>query len=359
MKTLILANYDVGLYQFRYELIEELLKDGEVYISLPYGELIEPFEELGCVFLDTPVDRRGLNPIKDSFLFLRYLVILKRIKPDQVITYTVKPNVYGGLACRLLHTSYAVNITGLGTAFEQGGLLKKLVTLLYKAACKKAKVVFFENSENRKLFVDEKIVKEGQTYLLAGAGVNTERYQVTEYPRGDAIKFLFVGRVMKEKGMDELFSAMKLLVADGYNCSLDVVGGYEENYGETIKKYEAEGWLKYHGYQKDVRPFYAACHCFVLPSWHEGMANTNLEAAASGRPVITSNIHGCLEAVEEGVSGFLCERKNAEDLYQAMKRFLSLTYGQRAAMGLAGRRRMESLFDKKTVVKQTLMRLNF
>lgn len=357
MKILILTNFDVGLYQFRRELIAELLKANEVYISLPYGELVEPLKEMGCKNINTQLERRGLNPLKDAKLFFTYLKIFKQEKPDLVITYTIKPNVYGGLAARIVRIPYAVNITGLGTAFQNNGMLQKVVTLMYRLGCKKAKVVFFENAENRRLFVDEKIVKKEQTCLLNGAGVNLDYYQVAEYPAGDITKFLFIGRVMKEKGIDEIFAAMERLISEGYPCSLDVLGAYEEDYKSIMERYEAEGWLHYHGYQKDVRPFIAQSHCFVLPSWHEGMANTNLECAASGRPVITSNIHGCLEAIEDGITGFLCERKNVDDLYRVMKKFTVLSYEERKTMGLAGRKRMEAQFDKRLVVDYTVKRL--
>lgn len=357
MRVMILANFDLGLYQFRKELIQELLKDNEVIISLPYGELVEPLKNMGCKFIDTPVDRRGINPITDIKLFQNYRRLLKKEKPDIVISYTIKPNVYGGLACRMAKTPYAVNITGLGTAFQSDDLLRKMVTIMYKVSCKKAKVVFFENAENQQIFINERITGESQTCLLSGAGVNLEHYQVSEYPEGEEIRFLFIGRVMKEKGVDELFTAMKRLVAEGYPCSLDVVGRYEEDYREEIEHYQSEGWLRYHGYQNEVRPFIRNCHCFVLPSWHEGMANTNLECAASGRPVITSNIHGCLEAVENGVSGFLCEKQNADDLHRAMKKIATLTYDERKNMGLAGRKRMERIFDKNKVVEMTVSRL--
>ena len=357
MKILILANYDVGLYQFRKELIEKLLLGNEVYISLPYGDLIEPLKQMGCVFLETPVDRRGMNPVRDVGLFFTYCKILKKLQPDLVITYTIKPNVYGGLAARLLKIPYAVNITGLGTAFQSNGLLRKIVTIMYKLSCRKTKVVFFENAENRQIFLDEKIVKEEQTCLLNGAGVNLNHYQVAEYPDGDTTRFLFIGRVMQEKGIDELFAVMKRLISEGVPCFLDVLGGFEENYQKLIEDYTAEGWLRYHGYQADVRPFIAQADCFVLPSWHEGMANTNLECAASGRPVITSNIHGCLEAVEDGVTGFLCEKRNVDDLYRVMKQFTEMPYEARKAMGLSGRKRMEMLFDKKQVVEKTVSRL--
>ena len=357
MRILILTNFDVGLYQFRRELIQELLTKNEVYISLPYGELVAPLVEMGCFIFDTPMERRGMNPVRDAKLFAAYRRIFREVKPEKVICYTIKPNIYGGFAARLAGIPYAVNITGLGTAFESGGLLKKMVTAMYRLSCKKAKTVFCENAENRQIFLNAKIVKERQTCLLSGAGVNLERYAVADYPAGDVVKFLFIGRIMREKGVDELLSAMRRLTGEGVPCTLDMVGGYEEDYGAVVEEAESEGWLKYWGYQEDVRPFIAASHCFVLPSCHEGMANTNLECAASGRPVITSRIHGCMEAVEDGVTGFLCERKDSGSLYAAMKRFCALSMEERRAMGLAGRKRMEAVFDKKSVVEETIKRL--
>lgn len=357
MKVLIAANYDVGLYQFRKELLEKLLEDHQVMISLPYGPLVEPLQEAGCIFIDTPVDRRGLNPIKDFALFRQYQKLLKQHKPDLVVTYTIKPNIYGCLACRMRKIPYAVNITGLGTAFQNKGLLRSFVTLLYRSSLKKARVVFFENDGNRQVFIDEKIVPAEKTVLLNGAGVNLERYALKPYPKTGPVRFLFVGRVMQEKGINELFSAMERLRKEGADCTLDVLGGYEEDYAETIRRYEEQGWLRYHGYQKDVRPFIENAHCFVLPSYHEGMANTNLECASMGRPLITSNIPGCKEAVLDGKSGLLCEPRDAESLYDAMSRFLKLTMDQREAMGLAGRRHMEEVFDKRLVVAETVRHL--
>ena len=162
---------------------------------------------------------------------------------------------------------------------------------------------------------------------------------------------------MKEKGIEELFAAMERLRSEGADCCLDVLGGYEENYAETIRRYEEQGWLRYHGYVTDVRPYIEKAHCFVLPSYHEGMANTNLECAAMGRPVITSNIPGCKEAVLDGVSGLLCEPKDTDSLYYAMKHFLSLSAETRAQMGKAGRKHMEEVFDKKKVVEETMKAL--
>lgn len=355
MKILIMANFDVGLYQFRRELIAELLKSHEVVISLPDGELVRPLEEMGCRFLSTPVDRRGINPLTDFSLFVRYLRMIKRVRPDLVITYTIKPNIYGGLSCRLLGVPYAANITGLGTAFQKSGVLRTLVSTMYRSALKKARVVFFENAGNMETLLNEGIVHQNQCKLLPGAGVNLEYYTLAEYPTEEMpIRFLFMGRVMREKGVDELFEAMHRLHQEGILCTLDVLGSYEEHYEEIIHHFEAEGWLHYRGYQKDVRPFIRYSHCFVLPSWHEGMANTNLECAAMGRPLITSRIHGCMEAVIEGESGLLCEPKNADSLYEVMRKFCRMSYGQRVSMGKIGRRHMEEAFSKRVVIEATL-----
>ena len=354
MRVLILANMDIGLYKFRKELIEELLNQGhEVYISLPDGDLVRPFEKMGCTFIDTPVDRRGINPKTDFALFQTYRKMMKDVDPDLVITYTIKPNIYGGIAARLAKKQYAVNITGLGTAFENAGLIRTVVVNLYKFALKKAKVIFFENSNNRDELLSFGCCKKEKTVVLNGAGVNTEYYGYQPYPHNEVVKFFFVGRVMKEKGIDELFEAMKRLVGESQKCFLDVVGPFEEDYEDKLNQYEAEGWLKYYGYQEDVKPFIADCDCLVLPSYHEGMANTNLECASSGRPIITSNIPGCKEAVTED-SGLLCEPKNIDSLYAAMRKMSSLSREERETMGKAGRKHMKETFDKKKVVTDTI-----
>ena len=362
MKILIICNSASGLEVFRGMLIRRLIKDGNIVSSIipksaENKELNaeKEIEKWGCKLIRIPMERRGMNPIKDINLLKSYYKTVKVEKPDLVITYTIKPNIYGGFVCRFLKIPYAINITGLGTAFQSNGMLRHMVTTMYKIALKKMKVVFFENIENRDVIVNYGIVPLEKTHVLAGAGVDLEHFQYIEYPeKCECTRFLFIGRVMKEKGVDELFEAMRRLKQEGYSCTLDVLGGFEENYSEKIKKYEEEGWLHYQGYQDDVRPFIKKCHCFVLPSWHEGMANTNLECAASGRPVITSNIHGCLEAVIDGETGFLVEKKNADDLYKVMKEFLKLSYEEKKAMGIEGRAHMIDVFDKKKVVEETV-----
>ena len=353
MKVLVLANNDVGLYKFRKELIHSILEKGnEVYISLPYGELVDNLVEMGCTFIDTPVDRRGINPATDIKLIQEYKRILKSVKP---ITYTIKPNIYGGMMCRKLNIPYCVNITGLGTAFQSDNWLKKLVVTMYKYALKKVKVVFFENAENRDIFVNNNIIPKNKTYCLNGAGVNLEEYSFREYPKNNSeCRFLFIGRVMKEKGIYELFKAAERIKAEYSNVFFDLVGPMEDNYKEVLEKYENKGIIKYYGSQADVKPFIEKAGCFVLPSYHEGMANTLLECGAMGRPLITSNIHGCLEAVDDGKSGYLCNVKDAEDLYKKMKMFIELPYADKVKMGQASHEFVAGKFDKRKVVEETV-----
>lgn len=355
MIILVIANNDIGLYKFRKELLQKLIDDGnEVYISLPNGNLVQPMVDMGCKFIETAVDRRGINPVTDLKLFLNYRKMIGKVKPDFIITYTIKPNVYAGIVSAIKHKKYAINITGLGTAFQKQGFFLKLIVMLYKFACKKAHTVIFENCENMKLFLDYRIVKEEQCLLNAGAGVNLEEYPFEEYPPTDKIRFLFVGRIMQEKGIDELFDAAKRIKREYDNVEFDVVGMYEDNYEETVNRLVDDGIINFYGYQQDVKPFVKQSHCFVLPSWHEGMANTNLECGAMGRPIITSNIHGCLEAVVDGKTGYLVEKKNANDLYEKIKCFIELPYDEKVKMGQASHNHIAEVFDKKKVVSDTI-----
>ena len=358
-RILVLANNDVGLYRFRKDLLAALLNTGnEVYISLPNGGLVPELVQLGCRYLETPIDRRGMNPIQDSKLFNQYRAMLRKVKPDLVITYTIKPNIYGGLACRMAHIPYAVNITGLGSAIENGGWLKRFVLSLYRPALKDAKVIFFENTGNRDTLVATGVVPKGRDVVLNGAGVNLEDYPYQPYPQEGSVRFLFVGRIMREKGVDEFFAAarrMKQNYSDG--VEFHIVGSFEEAYKPIMDELAQADVVKYHGYQSDMKPFYAMAGCVVLPSYHEGMSNVLLEAAASGRPLITSDIPGCCEAVENGVSGYLCPVKNAGALYDAMQRFAELPKDLKTEMGRRGRARMAQHFSKKAVVTETIQHL--
>lgn len=353
-RILILANNSGGLYRFRKELIQRLQTVGyEVIASTPFDDNIQDLRNLNIDLIETNINRRGMNPIKDFQLILKYYQLLKRVKPCLIITYTIKPNLYGSMVAIFLHIPYAINITGLGTAFQTENFIKKMVTVWYRFVCKRAKVVFFENIGNKEVFIDNHIVKEEKCCVLNGAGVNLDDFKFKDYPQDDKkIHFLFIGRIMKEKGVDELFYAIKKIHQQNENIVLDILGNYEDDYQEVIDELVNQKIINYYGYQDDVRPFIEQSHCFVLPSYHEGMANTLLESAAMGRPLITSNIHGCKEAIHN--NGYLCEVKNKEDLYLKIKQFIELDYEDKKKMGTESRKHMEHMFDKQNVVDETL-----
>ena len=355
MKFLVITNHSYMLWQFRREVIAELQKRGEVVLSMPFVGHEDDFAAMGYKCMQTDVDRRGINPATDFKLYQTYKELLKSEQPDMVITYSIKPNIYAGYACRKMGIPYCVNVQGLGTAFQKEPIAAA-VTLMYRAALKKAKTVFFENKGNAEECVRRGIVTDEQETVLSGAGVNLDVYRQQPYPpEEDGIHFLFLGRIMREKGVNELFEAAKGLKKKyGEKVVFDLVGFFEDEYKETVERLAADGVVKFHGFQSDPKPFYGGCHCVVLPSYHEGMSNVLLEAAATGRAVITTDIHGCKEAVDDGESGFLCKKKDSADLENCLERFIHLDTAARERMGLQGRRKMEAEFDKKTVVNETI-----
>ena len=354
-KILILANHFATIYKFRRELVEELVKNGnEVVISLPSSSDIDKIEALGVRVIDTYVDRKSINPIKDIKLFMDYKKIIRKEKPDLVIAYTIKCNIYGGMASRIYNVPFFANVTGLGSAYYKGGLIKNIVNILYKVGLKKAKGVFFENTSNAQVMVDDKAIKKEQAIVLNGAGVNLERFKYSEMPKDTITRFIFVGRVMEEKGVNELFEAIRKIRKEYDNVEFTFIGWFEEDYSDIMKELEEERIIKYHGYQDDVIPFIKNSHCVILPSYHEGMANVLLEGAALGRGIIATDIPGCRESILDGVSGWKCKVKDSEDLYDKIKKFVDLTFEEKVNMGKAGRKHMEDVFDKNKVVRETV-----
>ncbi len=366
MKILVICNCTSGLNTFRGMLIQKLISlDHIVDVVVPKTvdeNEIQNEDELkfnGCNLFYVFMERRGINPLKDLKLLSDYSRIIKSENPDLVITYTIKPNAYAGLICRMKNIPYCVNITGLGSAFQNDGLLKKIAVFLYKISIKKARTVFFENIENKDVMLNYKIVTENQVCVLNGAGVDLDKFKFALYPQQKAeIHFLFIGRIMKEKGIDELINAASRIKKEYNNVYFDVVGRFEDDYEAKLQELSKEGVFNYYGFHNDVKPFIEKAHCFVLPSWHEGMANTNLECGAMGRPIITSNIHGCLEAVVNGETGYLVEAKNADDLYEKLKKFIELPYDEKVKMGQASHNHIADVFDKKKVVEKTIERLH-
>lgn len=357
MKLLVATNHSYMLWQFRRELLQELAGEHEVVISTPFVGHEKDLEGLGCRLAETKLDRRGINPVRDLSLLRFYWRLLRRERPQLVTTYSIKPNVYLGLCCRLLKIPYCSNVQGLGTAFQRK-LLALLARLMYRVGLRGASTVFFENQANLDLFRSMGIVRGDQPVLLPGAGVNLQYHMPRAYPRQEPVRFLYLGRIMKEKGLSELFSAMEQLHGKYKDrVVLDLVGFYEDEYRDTVERLEKLGIVQFHGFQEDPRGSYANSHCVVLPSHHEGMSNVLLEAAAATRPVITSDIPGCRESVEEGRSGLLCRARDTGSLLAAMERFMELSVEQRAEMGLRGREKMLEEFDRRNVVAAVTKRL--
>lgn len=368
MKVLILANNDVGLYKFRKELLEELLQPGsylkgrkdepcEVYISLPDGEYISEMKNMGCHFIDTPLERHGTNPFQELKLKTTYKKIIKKVKPDIVFTYTIKPNIYGAMACKNLKVPCVMNITGLGTAVENPGLMQKFMIMLYKKALSGVRKVFFQNSENRKFFTDRGMAIDKYD-MLPGSGVNLDNYIVSPYPSEETIEFVFIARIMKEKGIDQYLDAARYIRKKYPQTRFHICGACEPEYNGELKKCQDDGTVIYHGLVKDIAAIHKVTHCTIHPTYYpEGLSNVLLEACASGRPIITTNRSGCREVIDDGINGYIVEQRNRDDLIKKIEQFINLPYEEKKAMGIAGRNKVEKEFDRKFVVKKYLEEL--
>ncbi|MEG2246576.1 MAG: glycosyltransferase family 4 protein [Peptostreptococcaceae bacterium] len=353
-KVLMFGNHEIVIYNFRRELVEKMIEEGyEVYVSLPYGPKVEYLKDMGCKFIDTSINRRNTNPIEDIKLFMNYRKILKQINPDVVLTYTVKPNVYGGIACRLAKVPYICNVTGLGSGYLNGGIVQKVVQNLSKLSFRKSNRVFFQNTADMDLLIKQNVV--GDNYgLLPGSGVNLNNYKVLPYPSEDEpISFNFVARVMKDKGIDEYLEAAKEIKEKYKNTEFNVIGMIDQlHYKEILEDYEKKGIIKYHGFQNDTIPFIEKCSCTINPSYTEGMSNVLLESAACGRPIIASNIPGCQEIIDNNVNGYIFEVKNVDSLEKVIEKFIKLNYKDKVIMGINGRKKVEKEFDRNIVVEK-------
>lgn len=361
MKILVLTNYANGLWLFRKELLLAFLEDGhEVSVSLPPDENVDKLRAL-CVadkkinIIETPFERRGNNPVKDFALFRTYRKLLNQQKPEVVLTYTIKPNLYGGLACSLKKIPYLCNITGLGTAIENGGVLSKILLCFYRISMKRASCVFFQNRKNRD-FMNKHGIAVHNSEMLPGSGVSLSEHPFMDYPSEEKhIRFLAVIRIMKDKGIEEYLEAARIMKTRHKNLRFYLVGEYEEEtrslYEPQIEELTEKKIIKYFGHIENVNEVMAKCHVIVHPSYHEGLSNVLLEAAACGRPVLASDINGCIEAFSEGESGFAFAVKSTQALVAAMEKFLALSGEERRSMGIAGRAWVEKNFDRNIVLQ--------
>ena len=355
MRVLVLANNMTGLMSFRKEVLQAMVeKKSEVYISVPYDKRYDTqVSELGVSIIDTEIDRRGINPFTDLALIKRYRKMMKEVHPDVVLSYTIKPNLYGGLACKWTNIPQLVNITGLGTAVENPGLLQKFVIGLYKFCLKNVRVMFFQNTANME-FCRERGMIKGRPELLPGSGVNLSRFTPSEMPDGNVVKFICIGRAMKQKGTGDYLDMAEIIKKEFSNAEFHVLGACDDGeYEERIKRMCAEGTIIYDGVTTDVRPYIQNVHCTVHASYYpEGMSNVLLESCASGRAIITTARPGCGEIVDDGVNGFITRPHDVEDLCNQVRKFIALSQDERAGMGKAARSKVEKEFDRQIVVNK-------
>lgn len=354
MNVLIISNYAAGLLNLRRELIEELVKVANVTVCVPLDEYSDSITEYGVKLVGVKLERRGKNPINELSLIKEYGRIIKGYSPDVVLTYTIKPNIYGGIVCRLMRVPYIANITGFGTELQGASLSSKALMCLYAYSVRKAKKVFVQNIAILRRLKKHHVSSNCE--LLPGSGVNLTKHCFEKYPsEEDGVRFLYIGRMMKDKGSDELLYAAEKIAKANHNVYFDVIGLCEEDkYVNTINKLARSGIMKIYPFQDNIHDVIKDHHCIIHPSYHEGMSNALLEAAAVGRPVIASNISGCKETFDDGISGFSVEARDKEDLILGINKFLNMSPEEHARMGAAGRKKMETSFDRQIIVQKYL-----
>jgi glycosyltransferase involved in cell wall biosynthesis len=360
-RTIVLsANSDWNIANFRGGLIRALRKAGyePVVIAPSDAAADQRMRELEVERVAVPIQRSGLNPLADLELLVRYRSLLARLRPAAYLGYTIKPNVYGSLAAASLGIPAIPNVSGLGTAFIRNGPLQQIVTRLYRFGFKRAPIVFFQNEEDRQLFVDRRLVRPDQARLLPGSGVDLERFTPAPAPDGPPT-FLFVGRLLRDKGVAEFVEAARSLKCELPGARFQMLGAIGDENRTAIPPAELDRWVRegvveYLGTTDDVRPFIAASTAVVLPSYREGLPRSLLEAAAMTRPLIATDVPGCRDVVGEGVNGYLCSVRDAASLASAMRRLAELPQADRNAMGEAARRKVQDRFNEEFVVRAYL-----
>ena len=360
----LLTNNDDDVYCFRKELLEALVEAGySLLISCPYGEKFKLLKHLDYIYDNPEIDRRGTNPFKDLKLFFHYWKLLAKHKPMVVLTYTAKPNVYASLAARWLGIPYICNVTGIGSVRNKGPLMKAFIMKLFKQSFRAADCVMFQNDYNRRFAEDNHMVN-GRSRLIPGSGVDTSRFPLQPYPEGgdgdtgSPVVFNYIGRILYDKKVDDYLEAARIIKARHPLTEFNLLGFIEpteSHYFETLKKMQEEGVVHYWGQQMDIRPFLMQAHATIHPSTYgEGMSNVLLESASSGRPLITTDNPGCQETVQPDRTGFIYHGGDVRQLCDVIERFLKMDNGERRAMGEAGRRYVESNFNRRTVIADYL-----
>jgi glycosyltransferase involved in cell wall biosynthesis len=367
-KIIISANSAWNVVNFRKGIVLELINHGfEVVVVSPKDEYVDKLCDLGCQHININVDNKGINPINDLYLTFQYLKIFYQVDPNVILTYTVKPNIYGSLAAYILSIPIVNNISGLGTAFIRGGLLGRIVNFLYKISLRKSECVFFQNHDDENLFLKKNLVTKGQVSVLPGSGVNLEYYQPTKSnivnKDQDEFVFLLIARLIWDKGIQEYVDAARFVKKYNPKARFQILGFLDVDNQTAVSHSEidlwvAEGIVEYIGVTEDVRPHINSSDCVVLPSYREGVPKTLLEAAAMGKSIITTEVEGCKDVVDDGVNGYLCNVRDYNDLAEKMQTMLTMNSKDIEQMGLNGRKKMEQEFDEKIVINKYISIVN-
>lgn len=363
-KVVIAANGSWNVVNFRAGLIHGLRAAGfePIVIAPDDGTSRERMAELGVERIPVRIERSSLNPMADLRLLREYRSILKRLKPAAFLGFTIKPNIYGSIAASKLGIPALPNVSGLGTAFMRPGLLQAFVIRLYRYAFRDVPYVFFQNPDDRQLFVSCGIVEAARTGLLPGSGVDLDRFAPTPLPDGPPI-FLLIARMLRDKGVPEFVEAARLVASRGSGTRFQLLGPVDEGNRTAIPRKRIDEWVRegtveYLGTTDDVRPYVSAASAVVLPSYREGLPRSLLEGAAMARPLIATNVAGCREVVEEGVNGFLCVPGDPLSLAGAMQNFVDLPQESKATMGAASRQKVQERFSEQVVVRAYVDALN-
>jgi len=356
-RLLILSNHFVTT-NFRKEFIERLVIDGhEVFISSPESSENKIFNNnyfrhLGCSITDTHFERRGLNPIEDLKLIFHYIKIIKKINPHLVFSYTIKPTIYGLIASIFTHHKQITTITGTGSTFLSKSILSFIVKFLYRISLERSHKIYFQNEENKKFFIENKLIKRN-SHVLPGSGVNLDEFKLETMPDDGKTNFIFIGRIKSLKGVDQYLEAAERIKEDHKSVNFYIAGFIEEEkFKSIIENYHSKGIINYLGFQTDIKSWIRQCHCTILPSLGgEGVPNTLLESSAMGRVCIASNIPGSKEVVENEKTGFLFTPGNTDELLEKIRNFIQMDYSEKVNMGIAAREKMEKEFDRQIVVE--------
>ncbi|MGZ8941570.1 MAG: glycosyltransferase family 4 protein [Methylobacter sp.] len=358
-KVIIAANTAWSVYNFRAGLIRTLTTEGyEVVVVAPTDEYAIRLPELGCRFVPLAIDNKGTHVGRDLVLLLRFFSFLRKERPDVYIGYTIKPNIYGSVAAHILRIPVINNISGLGTVFIKENWLTNLVRWLYRAALSHSHCVFFLNDEDLELFVKAGLVAPEKVARLPGEGIDLRAFQpVPEVSEnGQSFRFLLSARMLRDKGIVEYVEAARVVRKRYPNAEFNLLGFLDVQNPtaistEQMATWVEEGIISYLGVTDDVKPYLAEADCVVLPSYYrEGIPRSLLEAAAMGKPIITTDAVGCRDVVDDGVNGFLCLPKSKDDLAEKMEKMILLDHQRRFEMGKRGRQKVEREFDEKIVI---------